>query len=110
MIIVKRGETLRKVAIVRDVVTQQPIDLTGQTITCYVRQPNGKLVVMTTVTILDQSVDTGKVLIDFGNTIDWPIQTLNFDVRRVYQDGTFTTVQIDKTQTIKVERSITYDQ
>lgn len=109
VIAVKQGSTLRRVLLFRNAKTQVATDLTGQLISCKVRDRSRELVAEVDVTVLDQSLNTGKVLFDFGDTSAWPVGNLRFDIRREFTDSTGDVVVISSTAYITVTRSETDD-
>lgn len=106
---IKKGATLRRVILFRNAKTQVATDLTGQVISCKVRDRLGELVVVVDVTVLDQSLNPGKALFDFGDSAAWPVGNLRFDIRREFTDSTGEVVVISSTAYITVTRSETDD-
>lgn len=62
-----------------------PIDLTGQVITCEVRDLAFALISTLTVTVLDQVTNTGQLILS-GDSAGWPIGDVQLDIKRVLGD------------------------
>lgn len=108
---IKRGTTMVRPAIWRKSISKLPLNLSGQTIYGQVRDAQtGELVSNITVTPLNQETNTGRAIIDFGATQDWPLGVMKFDLVREVdnQDQTFTVYS--KTAFIAVEQGVTQNE
>ena len=104
---VKKGATLKRVILLRNAKTKEPVDLTGQNIYCSVKTYNGSLVANCTVSNLDQMLNKGKALVDFGPTDNWPSGKHVFDFAREVPTDTGVVVVYSKTAQIEAEQGVT---